>query len=101
MDHRSQSLTADLHSLVSNIAETIAAAVEGRMRQREQTQRQVAAPARRLLTVEQASECLSISRTTAYALLRDGELESVTVGNLRRVPTDAVDDFVRRLRSKE
>jgi excisionase family DNA binding protein len=38
-----------------------------------------------LLTVEEAARRLRIGRTTCFRLLA-GELESVTVGRLRRVP---------------
>ncbi|GAB2915531.1 excisionase family DNA-binding protein [Streptomyces mayteni] len=52
-----------------------------------------------LLTVEEAARRLSIGRTTCFALIGSGELESVPVGRLRRVPADAVRDYVTRLRA--
>ena len=52
-------------------------------------------PAPVLLTVEEAARCLRVGRTTCYALIRAGELESLTIGGLRRVPADA--DALRRL----
>lgn len=55
-------------------------------------------PARLLLTVEQAADRLNVGRSTAYGLVLSGKLESVTVGRLRRVPADAVADFVDSLR---
>ena len=54
---------------------------------------------RLLLTVEQAAGRLNVGRSTAYALILSGQLESVTVGRLRRVPADAVDAFVDALRA--
>ncbi|MFI1092074.1 excisionase family DNA-binding protein [Streptomyces sp. NPDC020917] len=51
-----------------------------------------------LLTVEEAARRLCIGRTTCFRLVLAGELESVTVGRLRRVPADAVPAFVARLR---
>ncbi|WP_407552750.1 excisionase family DNA-binding protein [Streptomyces sp. Pv4-95] len=51
-----------------------------------------------LLTVEEAARRLSIGRTTCFRLIRIGQLESVPVGSLRRVPADAVADYVERLR---
>ena len=54
--------------------------------------------ARLLLTVEQAAGRLNVGRSTAYALILTGQLESVTVGRLRRVPADAVAAFVDSLR---
>ena len=52
-----------------------------------------------LLTVEEAARRLRIGRTTCYGLIRSGELESVPVGRLRRVPADAVPEYVTRLRT--
>jgi excisionase family DNA binding protein len=54
-------------------------------------------PERVLLTVEEAAEQLGIGRTLAYALIRNGEIESVRIGRLRRVPTTAIQDYARRL----
>ncbi|WP_431774297.1 excisionase family DNA-binding protein [Streptomyces cucumeris] len=55
-------------------------------------------PTQVLLTVEEAARRLRIGRTTCYALISSGELESVPVGRLRRVPAEAVPEFVARLR---
>ncbi|MFE7014474.1 excisionase family DNA-binding protein [Streptomyces sp. NPDC057651] len=52
-----------------------------------------------LLTVEEAARRLSIGRTTCYALIRTGELESVPVGTLRRIPADAPAAYVARRRA--
>ncbi len=52
-----------------------------------------------LLTVEEAARRLRIGRTLCYRLIGSGELESVPVGRLRRVPADAVNDYVARLRA--
>ncbi|MFF5024185.1 helix-turn-helix domain-containing protein [Streptomyces collinus] len=51
-----------------------------------------------LLTVEEAARRLRIGRTVCYRLISSGELESITVGHLRRVPVDAVPEFVARRR---
>lgn len=51
-----------------------------------------------LLTVSEAAECLAIGRTAAYALVSSGELESVRIGRLRRVPISAIEEYVNRLR---
>ncbi|WP_329273822.1 helix-turn-helix domain-containing protein [Streptomyces sp. NBC_01451] len=51
-----------------------------------------------LLTVEEAARRLRIGRTTCFALIRTGELESIDIGRLRRVPADAVPEFVTRRR---
>jgi excisionase family DNA binding protein len=51
-----------------------------------------------LLTVEQAAKRLGIGRTTCYALVSSGEIESVPVGRLRRIPAECLSDYVNRLR---
>jgi excisionase family DNA binding protein len=55
-------------------------------------------PVRLVLTVEEAAERLGIGRTMMYALITAGEVESVRIGRLRRVPTDALERYVSGLR---
>ena len=50
-----------------------------------------------LLTVEEAAEQLGIGRTLAYALVKDGEIESVRIGRLRRIPAAALGRYLDRL----
>jgi excisionase family DNA binding protein len=52
-----------------------------------------------VLTIEEAAECLGIGRTLMYALVTAGEVESVRIGRLRRIPTDALDRYVSQLRT--
>lgn len=59
------------------------------------------AAVRLLLTVEAAAERLSISRTRMYALIKSGEVASVQVGRLRRIPVSALDNFTARLLSTQ
>ncbi len=54
---------------------------------------------RLLLTVEQAADQLGIGRTLMYALVKDGEIESVHIGRLRRIPADALLGYLERLRT--
>ncbi|MHA6762027.1 excisionase family DNA-binding protein [Streptacidiphilus sp. PAMC 29251] len=54
-----------------------------------------------LLTVEEAARRLQIGRTTCFALIRTGELESIPVGRLRRVPADAPAAYVARQRATQ
>ncbi|PVD03700.1 MULTISPECIES: helix-turn-helix domain-containing protein [unclassified Streptomyces] len=61
----------------------------------------VGEPAPVLLTVEEAARCLRIGRTTCYALIRTGELESLTIGGLRRVPADAPAAYLARRRTEQ
>jgi excisionase family DNA binding protein len=51
-----------------------------------------------VLTVEAAADRLGVGRTLMYALVKSGAVESVTIGRLRRIPTDALDKFVASLR---
>lgn len=59
----------------------------------------VNADSRLLLTIEEAARRLNIGRTTMYALVSSGAVESVTIGRLRRVPSECLDNFVAALRS--
>ncbi|MFJ2174589.1 excisionase family DNA-binding protein [Streptomyces sp. NPDC087851] len=52
-----------------------------------------------LLTVEEAARRLRIGRTTCFALIRAGELESIDIGRLRRVPADAPAAYLARRRA--
>lgn len=49
-----------------------------------------------LLTVEEAAERLGIGRSFMYELIGDGRVRSLRVGRLRRIPVDALDEFVAR-----
>lgn len=48
----------------------------------------------RLLSVEQAAEYLSVSRTLAYELLASGDLDSVHIGSRRLVPVVSLVRFI-------
>lgn len=52
-----------------------------------------------LLTVEEAARRLRIGRTTAYRLVAEGQLASIQIGHLRRIPVDAVTAFVQNRRA--
>lgn len=56
-------------------------------------------PTLALLTVEEAARRLRIGRTLCFRLIGTGELESVPVGRLRRVPVAAIPEYVNRLRA--
>lgn len=55
---------------------------------------------RLLLTPREAAHVLGIGRTKLFELLASGALDSVQIGNCRRVPRDAVEDFLARLRTE-
>ncbi len=52
-----------------------------------------------LLKPEEAAEVLSIGRSKVYELIGSGELASVRIGTSRRVPAEALVEFVSRLQS--
>lgn len=54
-------------------------------------------PERVMLTAEEAAERLCIGRTLMYELIRCGEIESVRIGKLRRIPASAIQDYAARL----
>jgi excisionase family DNA binding protein len=49
-----------------------------------------------LLTVSEAAQRLDIGRSLLYDLLADGQVESIRVGRLRRVPTEALAIYIDR-----
>jgi excisionase family DNA binding protein len=55
-------------------------------------------PPRLLFTVEEAARVLGIGRTRMFELIQAGSVETVLIGRLRRIPLDALDDFVTGLR---
>jgi excisionase family DNA binding protein len=53
-----------------------------------------------LLRVEEAAERLGIARTLMYQLVREGQVESVRVGRLRRIPVQCLEDYIEDLRTR-
>lgn len=54
-----------------------------------------------LVSVEEAAERLDIGRTMLYELIAAGEIGTVTVGRLRKVPVAEISEFVERRRARE
>lgn len=54
-----------------------------------------------VLTVEQAAAALSVGRTTLFALIKSGELRSLLIGRLRRIPLDEVEAYSARLTTEQ
>jgi len=48
---------------------------------------------------EEAARLLTISRSQLFELLALGEIESVKIGRLRRIPHDALVAYIKRLRA--
>jgi excisionase family DNA binding protein len=55
---------------------------------------------RLLLRITEAAERLGIGRSMIYELIVRGELEVVRVGRCARIPAEALDDYVRKLRDQ-
>ena len=51
-----------------------------------------------LYKIPEASECLGVGRTRVYELMQTGDLRYVMVGASRRIPADALTDYVDSLR---
>lgn len=56
---------------------------------------------RLLLTSTEAAEVLGIGRSKLYELMGAGLVESVLIGTARRIPADAIDRYIRRLREQQ
>lgn len=54
-------------------------------------------PDRVLLTVEETAEQLGVGRTLVYKLIRNGEIASIQIGRLRRIPLSAIHEYARGL----
>ena len=52
-----------------------------------------------VLTIEEAARWLKVGRTLMCQLIRTGEVESVTIGRLRRVPLECLKEYVAKLRT--
>lgn len=61
----------------------------------------VTQPTRLVLTIEQAARRLGIGRTLMYSLVMTGEVESVTIGRLRRIPVECLAEYVTKLRTAQ
>ncbi|NMR20939.1 helix-turn-helix domain-containing protein [Cellulomonas fimi] len=54
---------------------------------------------RLLLSVEEAAERLDIGRTLLYELIAAGQVQTIHVGRLHKVPVDSLREFVDRQRA--
>ncbi|KKL85469.1 hypothetical protein LCGC14_1954430 [marine sediment metagenome] len=54
-----------------------------------------------LLTTKAAAARLSLAESTLRSLLASGEIESIAIGRSRRIPADALDAYVQRLRAEQ
>ncbi len=56
---------------------------------------------RLLLRIEEAADRMGIGRSLMYRMVLSGEVESVHVGRLRRIPSECLQEAVDRLRDRE
>jgi excisionase family DNA binding protein len=54
-----------------------------------------------LYSVEEAAGMIGIGRTFMFHLLATGEIDSLKIGRRRKVPRDAIDDYIERLRAQQ
>ncbi len=54
-----------------------------------------------LLTTSEAAEVLSISRSKLYELIGQGRLSTVRIDTSRRVPAEALVEFIQHLHHEE
>jgi excisionase family DNA binding protein len=57
--------------------------------------------AEKLLTVEQAAERAECGRTRMFQRVASGEIESVKIGRLRRIPESALDRWISKLLNEQ
>jgi excisionase family DNA binding protein len=50
-----------------------------------------------LLTVDEATERLRVSRWTLYNLIRSNQLRTVKIGRRRLVPVESLDEYLNQL----
>ena len=53
-----------------------------------------------LFTVEQVAQILGIGRSTVFQLIKNEQIESIRLGRSRRIPVDAMQNYVDDLRAK-
>ncbi|MEW6771860.1 MAG: helix-turn-helix domain-containing protein [Bacillota bacterium] len=54
-----------------------------------------------MFTPEEVAKKLKISRSTVYLWLREGRLKGVKVGDLWRIPEEAIQEFLTRPQEEE
>ena len=84
-DQLSLQLTADKSSIAS---ETAANTVPQQQRPKSLDQYPL------LLTIPEIAEILGVGRSTAYSLIHSGQIKSIRVGRLIKVPKTALEQFI-------
>ena len=57
-------------------------------------QQQRQQPVKLLLTITEAAQVLSLSRSLMYDLVLTGQIASLKIGRVRRVPMSALHDYI-------
>ncbi len=73
----------------------------GRVEPRDVIDLTVRTDDRLLLTVEEAADRLGIGRSLMYELIGQGQISSIRVGRLRRVPVESLTDYVAAMRRQD
>jgi excisionase family DNA binding protein len=71
---------------------------EGRRNQIMDEPEDAIADEKLLLRIEEAAKRLGIGRSLMYRLVLSGQVQSVPLGRLRRIPAEALREYVERLR---
>jgi excisionase family DNA binding protein len=58
-------------------------------------------PGQLLYSVEEAASLLGIGRTFMFSLLATGEIDSLKIGRRRKIPRDAIESYIDRLRAQQ
>ena len=58
-------------------------------------------PGQLLYSVEEAAGLIGIGRTFMFHLLATGEIDSLKIGRRRKIPHDAIDGYIERLRAQQ
>ncbi len=56
---------------------------------------------RRLYSALEAASMLGVGRTYMFHLIATGQIESVKIGKLRKIPSDALEEYIDRLRAEQ
>ena len=56
-------------------------------------------PERLVYSVDEAADLLGIGRTYMFRLVTTGEIDSFKIGSRRKIPRDALDRYIARLRA--
>jgi excisionase family DNA binding protein len=67
----------------------------------EQAASQLSRTGHLLYSPEEAAGLLGIGRTFMFHLLATGEIDSLKIGRRRKIPRDAIDCYIERLRAQQ